>query len=136
MTDALPWLAVLAVPAVEVLLRPAPPEGPRPSMRVSSSGWWSPLLLWSIVVHAQGAYLRSTICWNLDPPLGPDTGLGVERLAALRRCSAALEESSPGDLLTQSCDELAATSRPATRSIRAMKSRAVRSVEWRPTVRT
>ena len=57
MSDVLPFLAFLAVPAVDVA------EGWAGLRRVSLAA----LVSWSIAVNAQGAYLRAVHCWNTVP---------------------------------------------------------------------
>ena len=56
--DIVPMLAVLAVPAIECCLT----LGRRPVPVV-----FAVLSIWAFVVHAQGATIRHTACWNIDP---------------------------------------------------------------------
>lgn len=66
MSDVLPLLAYLALPAVGALLvglRVRHPSGPVRAAAGAAAG----VALLSIAVNAQGAYLRSSTCWNVVP---------------------------------------------------------------------
>ena len=104
MTDLLPWLAVLAVPAVSWLLDP-PPERTRAMSHRLAVGFVGAALLWSVVVHAQGAYLRSTICWNYDPLVG-ESEMWAFSHSQLFSGIGAVGEAPIGSLFTEPCDQM------------------------------
>lgn len=62
-SDMIPFLCVLAVPALDGLVVP-PPGGRRRLAAVSAC---SVLAGWSVFVNFQGAWLRSSWCWNNVP---------------------------------------------------------------------
>ena len=66
LTDTLPLLALLAIPAVAALWKAM--AGDRPSRPAQAGALVCALaLVWSVVVHAQGPYLRAVNCWNVEP---------------------------------------------------------------------
>jgi hypothetical protein len=58
MSDMIPFLLVLAVPAIAVIAA---------EQRRAWSGLAGAALAVSVVANAQGAYLRAAVCWNADP---------------------------------------------------------------------
>ena len=71
-TDLMPIFVVLALPAVEVVAgRLSPGIGDRPPLshrfRTALVTFTIVALVWSFVVNAQGAVLRSAFCWNSVP---------------------------------------------------------------------
>ncbi|MGH9222387.1 MAG: hypothetical protein ACRD2W_00970 [Acidimicrobiales bacterium] len=58
MSDVLPFLAYLAIPAVDAVAAQR-----RLVLRVATVA----TLAWSVLVNAQGAYLRASNCWNVVP---------------------------------------------------------------------
>lgn len=66
MSDVLPLLAFLSLPAVEALAGVL--RSGRPTVwgkvAVGATGL---AVLWSVAVNAEGAYLRSSTCWNAEP---------------------------------------------------------------------
>ncbi|MGI9033792.1 MAG: hypothetical protein ACR2HY_08990 [Acidimicrobiales bacterium] len=66
MTDVLPLLAYLSVPAVEALIRAL--RAPAPSaLAKAAAGATAVAVVMSVAVNAEGAYLRSSTCWNARP---------------------------------------------------------------------
>ena len=61
MTEAIPALVYLSLPAVDALA--APSVWKRPAV----AGAVGLALLWSLFAHAQGAYIRASACWNVEP---------------------------------------------------------------------
>jgi hypothetical protein len=66
MSDVLPLLAYLSLPAVDALA--AALRTPRPTLgaKVAAAGAGLAVLS-SVAVNAEGAYLRSATCWNAEP---------------------------------------------------------------------
>lgn len=62
MTDVLPLLAWLAVPAVDALGARWATGGARAAAAVLAV-----MVAWSVVVNAEGAWLRTVHCWNITP---------------------------------------------------------------------
>jgi hypothetical protein len=100
MADALPWLAALSVPAVSWLWSAARTGATTAVRAVAVLA-----LGWSVLVHAQGAYLRPTICWNFRPGVDADRiwDWGDPQLTSGVR---ALGSAPLGALLTEPCDAL------------------------------
>jgi hypothetical protein len=66
MSDVLPLLAYLSLPAVDALggaLRP----GARSTLGTAAAGAVALAVVVSVAVNAQGAYLRASTCWNVVP---------------------------------------------------------------------
>lgn len=101
-TDALPFLVVLAIPAVDALASASPGVAKRLMVLALTAA-----ALWGAFVHGEGAILRAAQCWNTDPtPIVQDTGRiwswsdppflrGVHRLLD-RSVHDALFEACPG----------------------------------------
>ena len=66
MSDVLPFLAYLAIPAVEELLAALRASPAAAAVRVAAGATVLTVAL-SVVINAQGAYLRSSTCWNARP---------------------------------------------------------------------
>lgn len=62
-SDMIPLLLVLALPALQGLVRPRP-WAPR---HLAAASACSLLVAWSVFVNFQGAWLRSSWCWNNVP---------------------------------------------------------------------
>lgn len=62
-SDMVPFLVVLALPAVEALAPPRPWHLPH----LAAVSACSLLVVWSVFVNFQGAWLRSSWCWNNLP---------------------------------------------------------------------
>jgi hypothetical protein len=69
MTETLPFLFVLSIPFVDwiVMWRAETSENRPPTYRVAVVGTVV-VLVFSVFVNAQGALMKSTICWNLRGP--------------------------------------------------------------------
>lgn len=61
-TDVLPFLVVLALPAVEAIV-----DLPAGTSRAVAGATVAILVVVSIGVHAQGGMLRAAQCWNIEP---------------------------------------------------------------------
>jgi hypothetical protein len=61
-SDVIPFLLVLAVPAAAALF-----DSPRSGARVGALTAGGALIAAGFVVNAEGALMRSTLCWNLTP---------------------------------------------------------------------
>lgn len=66
MTDPVPLLVFLAIPAVAALWRWVGADGPSGLVRLGALACGL-ALVWSVAVHAQGAYFRAVNCWNIEP---------------------------------------------------------------------
>jgi hypothetical protein len=105
-TDALPLLVLLAVPAFDAVF------GPARRSPWSAAGMTVVVLLagFSFFVNWEGAFLRSTDCWNVDPP-GRVLSKGVwswsdpQVLAGVRGLvrDGLKENLQPGGLATRAC---------------------------------
>ena len=78
--DVLPLLAYLAVPAAAALWDDFTAT-PRPRLATAMVALTGLALAWGVLVHAQGAYLRATNCWNAVPN---DIDQHPERVWSLR----------------------------------------------------
>ncbi len=66
MSDVLPFLAYLSIPAVEALLGALRASTPTAAARLGA-GAAALAVVVSVGINAQGAYLRSSTCWNARP---------------------------------------------------------------------
>ena len=66
MSDVLPFLAYLSIPAVEALLTALRTSTPTLRAKVAACGAAFAIAV-SVAINAQGAYLRSATCWNARP---------------------------------------------------------------------
>ena len=66
MSDVLPFLAYLSIPAVEALLHAFRTSTPTIGAKVAAAAAALAIAV-SVAINAQGAYLRSSTCWNARP---------------------------------------------------------------------
>lgn len=66
MTDPVPLLVFLAIPAVAALWKWVGAESPSRLAHLGALACGL-ALVWSGAVHAQGAYFRAVNCWNIEP---------------------------------------------------------------------
>ncbi|MDQ4070285.1 MAG: hypothetical protein M3203_12575 [Actinomycetota bacterium] len=66
LSDVLPLLAYLSLPAVGALLQPRPAPAPSLGRRLAAAAVWLAVVA-SVVINGQGAIFRASTCWNIDP---------------------------------------------------------------------
>ena len=110
LTDVLPLLAFLSLPAVQALLD-APATAERPSARRAAGVAVALAVAASAVINGQGALLKSSTCWNVEPQnidhdpsrvwslRHPQVVAGFQALATRPTCSATFGpcRTSPSD---------------------------------------
>jgi hypothetical protein len=67
MVDVIPFLVVLAAPALQVLVEPAPRDAQRRWPRRLVVVGVAVVVVWSVFVNATGALLRDSRCWSVLP---------------------------------------------------------------------
>ncbi|MCZ2838596.1 hypothetical protein [Modestobacter sp. VKM Ac-2985] len=77
MSDVIPPMVLLSLPAVAWLTQPRPPGASRRAVVATARVATAVLVVVSVAVHAEGAITRSSWCWNSLPA---DVNLHPERL--------------------------------------------------------